>query len=82
MKIVVWKRGQKVNIRHGDGLYLSAGYFILNSIFMVFDLVTSAATPTALCKFQLHAYVLQVGNKNFIVALSCVMENGILVDTS
>ena len=77
----VWKRGRKVNVRQGDGSYLSGGNFIVNTSFKVFDLGSSTTCPTVLGKFSLDAQVLDVGNKDCILGFSYLTENGFLVAT-
>ena len=77
----VWKRARKVNVRQGDGSYLSGGNFIINILFKVFDFVTSTTSTTVLCEFSLDAEVLDIGNKDCILGLPCLTQNGSLVDT-
>ena len=80
-KLGVWKRAQKVKVRQGEGSHLSGGNFIINTSFKVFDLVSSTTCPTVLCKFSVDAEVLDIGNKDWILGLSLLTENGFLVDT-
>ena len=80
-KLGVGKRARKVKVRQGDGSHLSAGNFIFNTSFTVFDLASSPTSPTVVGKFSLDAEVLNVGNKDCIFGLSCVRENGFLIDT-
>ena len=80
-KLVVWKRARKVNVRQGDGSHSSGGIFIVNTSFKGFDLVSSTTSPTVLCKFSLDAEVLDIGNKDCILGLSWLTENGFLVVT-
>ena len=80
-KLGVWKRARKVNVRQGDGSHLSGGNFIVNTSFKVFDLVSSTTSPTVLGKFSLDGEVLDIGNKDCILSLSWLTENGFLVDT-
>ena len=68
-KLGVWKRARKVNVRQGDGSHLSGGNFIVNTSLKVFVLVSSTS-PTVLGKFSLDAEVLDIGNKDCILALS------------
>ena len=68
-KLGVWKRARKVNVRQGDGSHLSVGNFIVNTSLKVFVLVSSTS-PTVLGKFSLDAEVLDIGNKDCILALS------------
>ena len=80
-KLGVWKRARKVNVSQGDGSHLSAGNVIVNTSFKVLDLVSSTTSPTVLAKFSLDAEVLDIGNKDCILGLSWLTENGFLVDT-
>ena len=77
----VWTRARKVNVRQEDGSHLPEGKFVLNIMFKVFDLVTSTTSATVLGKFALDAEVLYIGNEDCILSLSCLTENGFLVDT-
>ena len=69
-KLGVWKSAQKVNVRQGDRSHLSAGTFIVNTTFKVFDFISYPPSPTVLCKFSLDAEVLDIGNEDCIVGLS------------
>ena len=80
-KLGVWKRARKVNVRQGDGSHLSGENFVVNTSFEVFDLVPSPTSPTGLGKSSLDAEVLDIGNKDCILGLSWLTENGLLVDT-
>ena len=80
-KLGVWKRARKVNVRQSDGSHLSGGNFIVHTSFEVFDLVSSTTSPTVLGKFSLDAEVLDIGNKDCILGLSWLPDNGFLVDT-
>ena len=80
-KLVVWNRARKVNVRQGDGSHLSGGNFIVNTSFKVFDVVSSTTSSTVFDKFSLDAEVLDIGKKDCILGLSCLTENGFLVDT-
>ena len=53
----------------------------MNTCFKGFDLVSSPTSPTVLGKFSLYAEVLDIGNKNCILRLSWLTENGFLDDT-
>ena len=77
----MWKRARKVNVRQGDGSYLSGENLIVNTSCKVFDLVSSLTSLTVLGKFSLDAEVLHIRNKNCILGLSWLTENGFLVDT-
>ena len=80
-KLGVWKRARKINVRQGDGSHLPGGNFIVNISFQVFDLVSSATSPTVLGKFSCDIEVMDIGNNDCILGLSWLTENGILVDT-
>ena len=53
----------------------------MNTSFKVFDFVSSPTSPTVLSKFSLDAEVLDIGNKDCILGLSWLTENGFIVDT-
>ena len=53
---------------------------MVNTSFQVFDLVSPPASTTLLGKFSLDAEVLDIGNKDCILGLSWLTENGFLVD--
>ena len=78
-KLGVWKRARKVNVRQGDVSHLSGGNFIFNTSFKVFDLVSPTTSATVLGKFSLDAEVLDIGNKDCILGLSWLTENGFLL---
>ena len=80
-KLGVWQRAWKVNVRQGDGSHLSEGNFIINTSFKVFDLVSSTTSPIISRMFACDAEVLDIGNKDCILGVSCLTENGFLVDT-
>ena len=80
-KLGVWKRARKVNVRQGDGSHLSGGHFIVNTSFKVFDFIASPTSPTVLGEFSSDAKVWDIGNKDCILGLSWLTENGFLVDT-
>ena len=60
---------------------MSGGNFIVNTSLKVFDFVSSPASLTVLGKFSLDAEVLDIANKDCILGLSWLMENGFLVNT-
>ena len=80
-KLGVRKSARKVNVRQGDGSHLSGGNFIVYTSFKVFDLVSAPTSLIVLGKFTLDAEVLDIGNKDCILCLSWLTENGFLVDT-
>ena len=80
-KLGVWKRARKVNVRQGDGSHLSGGNFIVNTWFKVFDFISSPTSATVLPKFSLDAEVLDIANKDSMLGLSWLTENGLLADT-
>ena len=61
-KLGVWKRTQKVNVRHGDESHLSVGNFIVNTSLKVYYFLTSPTSATVLSKFSLYAELLYIGN--------------------
>ena len=60
---------------------MSGGNFIDNTSFKVFDLASPPISPTVWCKFALDAEVLDIANKDCILSLSWLTENGFHVDT-
>ena len=73
-KLGIWKRARKVKVRQGDGSYLG-GNFVVNTTFKVMDLFS------VLGKFVMDADVLDIGNRDVILGLSWLTENGFSVDT-
>ena len=73
-KLGIWKRARKVKVRQGDGSSLG-GDFVVNTMFNVMDL------SSVLGKFAMDAEVLDIGNRDVILGLSWLTENGFSVDT-
>ena len=73
-KLGIWKRARKVKVRQGDRSSLG-GNFVVNTMFKVMDL------SLVLGKFAMDAEVLDIGIKDVILELSCLTENGFVVDT-
>ena len=73
-KLEKWKRARKVKVRQGDGSSLR-GNFVVNTTFKVMD------SSSVLDKFGMDAKVLDIGNRNVILGLSWLAENGFLMDT-
>ena len=75
IKIGIWKRARKVNVKQGDGSTLSGGNYVVNSSFRVYS------KNCLLGKFSLDTEVLDIGKKDVILGLSWLVENGFMVDT-
>ena len=75
IKMGIWKRARKVNVKQGDGSTLSGGNYVVNSSFRVYS------KGSLLGKFSLDAEVLDIGKKDVILGLSWLVENGFMVDT-
>ena len=73
-KLGIWKRERKVKVRQGDGSSLE-GNFVVNTTFKVMDL------SSVLCKFVMDIEVLYIGNRDVILGLFWLTENGFSVDT-
>src|SRR5437588_12741786 len=73
-KLGIWKRARKVKIRQGDGSSLDRK-FIANALLKVYH------SSSVLYRFPLDAEVLDIGNRNVILGLSWLVENGFSVDT-
>ena len=73
-KLRIWKRARKVKVRQEDGSVLG-GNFIVNTSFKVMD------SSFVLRKFTIDTEVLDVGNRDLIMELSWLTENGFSVDT-
>ena len=73
-KLGIWNRAKKVQVRQGDGSSLVAN-FVANTTFKVMD------SSSILDKFAMDAEVLDIGNRNVILGLSWLTENGFSVDT-
>ena len=74
LKLGIWKRARKVKVKQGDGSSLG-GNFVVNTRFEVIDL------SPVLDKFAMDAEVLDIGNRDVILGLSWLTENGFSVDT-
>src|SRR5258706_749272 len=74
VKLGVWKRARKVKVKQGDGSGL-IGKFVINTSFEVYD------SSSALVRFAMDAEVLDIGNRDIILGLSWLTENGFSVDT-
>ena len=75
IKMGIWKRARKVNVKQGDGSTLSGGNHVVNSSFRVYY------EGSLLDKFSLDVEVLDIGKKDVILGLSWLIENGFIVDT-
>ena len=73
-KLGIWKRARKVKVKQGDGSSLD-GKFVANASFKAYD------SSSVLCRFLLDAEVLEIGNRDVILGLSWLVENGFSVDT-
>ena len=73
-KLGIWKRARRVKVRQGDGSS-SEGNFVVNTTFKVREL------SSVLGKFAMDAEVLDIGNRDVILGLSWLTENGFSVDT-
>ena len=73
-KLGMWKRARKVKVRQGDGSFLG-GNFVVHTRFKVMDV------SSVLGKFTMDAEVLDIGNRDVILGLSWLTENGFSVDT-
>ena len=73
-KLGIWKRARKVKVGYGDGSSLG-GNFVVNTTFQVMD------SSLVLGKFAIDAEVLDIGNRDVLLGLSQLTENGFSVDT-
>ena len=73
-KLGIWNRASKITVRQGDGSFLG-GNFVVNTLFKVMD------SSSVLGKFAMDAEVLDIGNRDVILGLSWLTENGFSVDT-
>ena len=73
-KLGIWKRARKVKVRQGDRSSLE-GNFVVHTTFKIMDLFS------VLGKCAMDAEVLDIGNRDVILGLSWLTENGFLVDT-
>src|SRR5258706_4900792 len=74
VKLGVWKRARKVKMKQGDRSSL-VGKFVVNTSFEVYD------SSLTLVKFAMDAEVLDIRNRDIILGLSWLTENGFSVDT-
>jgi len=75
IKMGIWKRARKSNVKQGDGSTLSGGNYMVNSSFRIYS------EGSLLGKFSLDAEVLDIGKQDMILGLSWLVENGFMVDT-
>ena len=73
-KLGIWKRARIVKVRQVDGSHLE-GNFVVNTTFKVMD------SSSILGKFAMDAEVLDIGNRDVILGLSWLTQNGFSVDT-
>ena len=73
-KLGIWNRARKIKVRQGDGSSLG-GNFVVNTSFKVMD------SSSVLGTFAMDAEVLDIGNRDVLLRLSWLTENGFLVDT-
>ena len=73
-KLGIWKRARKVKVRQGDGSSLGRN-FVVNTMFKIMNL------SSVLGKFAMDAEVLDIGNRDVILGLTWLTENGFSVDT-
>ena len=73
-KLGIWKRVRKVKVRQGDASFL-VGDFVLNTSFMIMYCCL------VLCKCTTDTDLLDIGNRDVILTLSCLTENGFSVYT-
>jgi len=64
IKMGIWKRARKVNLKQGDGSILSEGNYVVNSAFRVY------CKGSLLGKFSLDMEVLDIEKKDVILGLS------------
>ena len=68
----IWKRAKKVKVRQEDGSS-SRGNFVVNRTFKVMY------SSSILGKFAMDAEVLDIGNRDSILGLAWLIENGFSV---
>ena len=73
-KLGIWNRARKVKVRQGDASTIG-GNFVVHTTFKVMD------SCLVLSKFGMDAEVLDIGNRDVILGLSWLTENGFSVDT-
>ena len=73
-KLEIWKRVREVKVRQREGSQLG-GNFVVNTTFKVMD------SSSVLGKFGMDAEVLYIGNRDVILGISWLTENGFSVDT-
>ena len=73
-KLKIWKKARKVKVWQGDRTILEE-HFIMNTSFKIMD------SLAVLRKFAIDAEVLDMENRDIILGLSWLIENGFLVNT-
>ena len=82
----VWKRARKINVRQADKLKLRGGHYVINDAIVIAEAksINNSAgtvdTKTVVNKFLLDAEVFDIGQKEVVLGLLWLKENGFSVD--
>ena len=85
-RLGVWKRARKIHIRQADKSKLRGGHYIINDSIIIPGAITNTSIPDPSLKpnitnkFVLDAEVFDIGQKEVILGLSWLKENGFSVD--
>ena len=80
-RIGIWKRATKARIRQADRSHIKGGKYVVNSSFIIPGALEPQGVQGVSCnKFCLDAEVFDIGQKDVILGLSWLKENGFSVD--
>ena len=85
-RLGMWKRARKINVRQADKSKLRGGHYVINDAIMISgakdisDSAGSINTKAVVNKFLLDAEVFNIGQKEVVLGLSWLKENGFSVD--
>ena len=85
-RLGMWKRARKINVRQADKSKLRGGHYVINNAIVIpgakaiNDSAGTANTKAVVNKFLLDAEVYDIGQKEVVLGLSWLKENGFLVD--
>ena len=85
-RLGVWKRARKINVQQADKSKLRGGHYVINNVIMIpgaksiNDSAGTVDTKAVGNKFLLDAEVFDIGQKEVVLGLSWLKENGFSVD--
>ena len=79
-RLGVWKRARKITVRQADKSKMRGGHYVINTSIVIPGATTDGATTAFANKFLLDAEVFDTGQKDVVLGLSWLNENGFSVD--